>query len=99
MTPMPAKNAIARTLGMAAIGGTHTCRRPALAITNSRPLAAGSTRGLACTKQALHSAWGRSFEAALDHERDLQRELGASSDYAEGVAAFAAKRAPRFTGS
>ena len=62
-------------------------------------LAAGPTRGLARTKQAMHAAWGLSFEAALDNEGVLQRELGASSDYAEGVAAFGAKRAPRFTGS
>jgi 2-(1,2-epoxy-1,2-dihydrophenyl)acetyl-CoA isomerase len=64
----------------------------------ARQLATGPTRGLARTKQALHSAWGLSFEAALDNEAKLQRELGASSDYAEGVAAFGAKRAPRFTG-
>jgi 2-(1,2-epoxy-1,2-dihydrophenyl)acetyl-CoA isomerase len=62
-------------------------------------LAAGATRGLARTKQAMHAAWGLSFEAALNNEAGMQRELGASSDYAEGVAAFGAKRAPRFTGN
>ena len=36
--------------------------------------------------------------AQLDLERDFQRELGYTGDYAEGVAAFAAKRAARFTG-
>jgi 2-(1,2-epoxy-1,2-dihydrophenyl)acetyl-CoA isomerase len=62
-------------------------------------LAAGPTRGLARTKQAIHAAWGSTFEEALDNERDLQRELGTSADYAEGVAAFVCKRAPRFTGN
>jgi 2-(1,2-epoxy-1,2-dihydrophenyl)acetyl-CoA isomerase len=61
-------------------------------------LASGPTRGLARTKQAIYAAPNLSFEAALDAERDAQRELGASADYAEGVAAFAAKRTPRFSG-
>jgi 2-(1,2-epoxy-1,2-dihydrophenyl)acetyl-CoA isomerase len=61
-------------------------------------LASGPTRGLARTKQAIYAARGLSFAEALDAERDAQRELGASADYAEGVAAFAAKRAPRFSG-
>jgi 2-(1,2-epoxy-1,2-dihydrophenyl)acetyl-CoA isomerase len=34
----------------------------------------------------------------LDLERDFQRELGYTDDYAEGVAAFAGKRVPRFSG-
>ena len=61
-------------------------------------LAAGPTRGLARTKQAMQAAHQLTFEAALDAERDAQRELGRSADYAEGVAAFAAKRTPRFSG-
>jgi 2-(1,2-epoxy-1,2-dihydrophenyl)acetyl-CoA isomerase len=62
-------------------------------------LAAAPTRGLARTKEAIYGAWNASLEAALDRERDLQRELGWSKDYAEGVAAFAEKRTPRFTGA
>lgn len=62
-------------------------------------LVAAPTRGLARTKEAIYASWGRSLDEQLDAERDLQRELGRTSDYAEGVAAFAAKRVPRFTGT
>lgn len=66
--------------------------------TLARQLAAAPTRGLARTKQAMLEGWGRTLEQQLDVERDYQRELGRSADYAEGVAAFMAKRVPRFTG-
>ena len=60
--------------------------------------AAGPTRGLGLTKRSIQSAATRSFEDQLDVERDLQRMAGHSADYAEGVAAFLDKRAPRFQG-
>ena len=62
-------------------------------------LAAAPTRGLAATKSAIRGSWQRSLAEQLDIERDAQRELGASNDYAEGVAAFGAKRTPLFTGT
>jgi 2-(1,2-epoxy-1,2-dihydrophenyl)acetyl-CoA isomerase len=64
----------------------------------ARQLAEAPTLGLAATKAAIRDSWQRSLTEQLDVERDAQRELGRSSDYAEGVAAFIGKRTPRFTG-
>ncbi len=63
-----------------------------------RTLAGAPTAGLAATKRALYASAANSLETQLDLERDLQRMLGRSDDYREGVAAFTAKRAPRFGG-
>ncbi len=64
----------------------------------ARHFAAAPTLGLARTKQAMYESWGRTLEQQLDAERDYQRELGRTADYAEGVAAFSGKRAAKFLG-
>ena len=64
----------------------------------SGSLAQGPTRTLGLIKKAVYSAAGKTLEEQLDLERDLQRGLGDSADYREGVAAFREKRAPKFTG-
>jgi 2-(1,2-epoxy-1,2-dihydrophenyl)acetyl-CoA isomerase len=64
----------------------------------ARRLADGPTLALARIKAALAKSGGNDLATQLDLERDLQRELGRSDDFAEGVAAFLAKRKPVFKG-
>ena len=64
----------------------------------ARSLASGPTRGLGLTKRSIQAAATNDFSDQLDIERDLQREAGRTSDYAEGVSAFLQKRKPVFQG-
>lgn len=61
-------------------------------------LAAAPTYALALAKRALHASSTNTLEAQLNLERDLQRLAGASPDAKEGISAFLAKRAPKYTG-
>jgi 2-(1,2-epoxy-1,2-dihydrophenyl)acetyl-CoA isomerase len=68
------------------------------AMTLAANLAAKPPLALAAMKRAFNSAAGNSLDAQLDLERDAQRELGYSADFAEGVGAFLQKRAAVFSG-
>jgi 2-(1,2-epoxy-1,2-dihydrophenyl)acetyl-CoA isomerase len=59
-------------------------------------LAALPSQALAHTRRVLDEAAPMAFADALSLEAATQRELGYAGDFAEGVAAFFAKRAPVF---
>jgi len=61
-------------------------------------LAQGPTQALALTKRLFNQSARNDLAAQLDLERDCQGEAGRTADYAEGVAAFLAKRKPSFRG-
>jgi 2-(1,2-epoxy-1,2-dihydrophenyl)acetyl-CoA isomerase len=64
----------------------------------ARHFAVQPTRGLAAIKRALQASALNTLDQQLALERDLQRELGRTLDYREGVTAFLEKRPPRFQG-
>ncbi len=62
-------------------------------------LASGATRSYAGTKRQLNKGLYEHMEAQLEFEAGIQQEMAASGDFAEGLAAFAEKRPPRFSGA
>jgi enoyl-CoA hydratase/carnithine racemase len=61
-------------------------------------LAAGATKAIGNIKLAVHEGLALGLEAGLERERELVEELFSSEDGQEGIAAFAEKRAPVFSG-
>jgi len=61
-------------------------------------LAAGPTRAIALAKRAINHAEDALLSESLAMEAALQELAGRTQDHAEGSAAFAEKREPRFIG-
>jgi 2-(1,2-epoxy-1,2-dihydrophenyl)acetyl-CoA isomerase len=61
-------------------------------------LAARPTRALAWTKRLMRTAMSATLAETMELEAQLQAVAVRGDDHAEGVAAFAAKREPRFEG-
>ncbi|HUR92737.1 MAG TPA: 2-(1,2-epoxy-1,2-dihydrophenyl)acetyl-CoA isomerase PaaG [Gemmatimonadaceae bacterium] len=64
----------------------------------ARTLASMPTRALGLTKRAFNESLTNNLDTQLSLEEDLQGLAGRTNDYREGVAAFAGKRKPLFTG-
>ncbi len=61
-------------------------------------LANGPTKAYVATRRAVDHGFHISFEESLMLETELQRDLGNTYDYEEGVEAFIQKRDPKFKG-
>jgi enoyl-CoA hydratase len=64
----------------------------------TRQLAEGATASFAQTKRALAASSLAQLDGAFELERAGQSSLFATKDFAEGLAAFRAKRRPEFRG-
>ena len=111
---LPRLVGVARATGLALLGGKvgaaqakewgliwETCEPAALmprVMEMAASLATQPTRGFGLTKQAFNESLINDLDAQLDLEADLQAEAGRTEDFAEGVTAFRAKRAPVFRG-
>ena len=61
-------------------------------------LAAGATRALGAAKRLLHHSFAESLETQMELEAQAIAERARGADAREGIAAFIAKRAPKFAG-
>ena len=66
--------------------------------TEARRLAAAPTKAIGYAKRLINHAEDASLDDSLALEAGLQELAGRTDDHAEGVAAFAERREPRFVG-
>lgn len=61
-------------------------------------LASGATQAIGQTRKLIWQGAGRNLRQHLDLERDAQRKVGKTEDFATGVSAFFSKAPPEFKG-
>ncbi len=61
-------------------------------------LANGATQALGATRRLLVDSYSNALEVQMEHESRSIAAQGRSADGREGIAAFAARRKPNFTG-
>ena len=93
--PLPAAEAHAVGLVNAVVPGAELAATVRAAAAG---LAAAPTRAIALAKRAINHAEDALLPESLAMEADLQELAGRTQDHAEGSAAFAEKREPRFIG-
>jgi 2-(1,2-epoxy-1,2-dihydrophenyl)acetyl-CoA isomerase len=62
-------------------------------------LASGATQALGATRRLLVDSYSNTLEVQLEHESLSIAAQGRTADGREGIAAFAARRKPNFTGA
>jgi 2-(1,2-epoxy-1,2-dihydrophenyl)acetyl-CoA isomerase len=94
--PLSATDAVAWGLIWAAVADEHL---PAEAGKLAQRLAAGPTQAYRRIKDLFNQQPPRTLDEQLALEMSAQGRLAGTADFAEGLAAFRGKRAPRFTGN